>query len=315
MRRIFLGTMVWVFLTMAPLASAATGFVDDPIWLYPENPKEGEMVTLTALFRNAETKSLSGVVSFYDEDVLLGKKTITIPAGGFVPVALTFRVGAGAHAFSASVTSLAEVLSTGESVPFAIPLETAELSKFTIGRSIADQLTAKVTSAAPTEKTADGKTTDTKNPKLDAQSASILEQVEKIEDTVLDAIPDSVEKDIAETFSGVDAWRDEKAQTITTARDAAKRAVDAQSKDSAADTKKLGAPSASNKYIDSPIAYVKYFFLALFSFIFMTKAVFYLVGTILAYIVLRFLYRKIRNGIRKGRESHRRASMPHAPDI
>lgn len=315
MRRIFLGAAIGLFFTMAPLASAATGFIDDPIWLYPENPKEGEMVTLTALFRNAETKPLSGVVSFYDGDVLLGKKTITIPAGGFVPAILTFRVGAGSHSFSASVTSLSEVLSSGQSVPFAIPLETAELSKFTIGRSIADQLTAKVTAATPATKTTDTKTTDTKNPKLDTQSATILGQVEKIENTVLEAIPDSVEKDIAETFSGVDTWRDAKAEMITAARDAAKKAVDAQSKDSAADTEKLGTQSASNKYVDSPIAYVKYFFLALFSFVFMTKAVFYVVGTILAYIVLRFLYRKIRNGIRKGRESHRRASMPHAPDI
>ncbi len=315
MRRIFLGTAIGLLLTVAPVAFAATGFVDDPIWLYPENPKEGEMVTLTALFRNAESKSLSGVVSFYDADVLLGKKTITIPAGGFVPATLTFRVGAGVHTFSATVTSLSEKLGTGESVPFAIPLETAELSKFTIGRSIGDQLTAKVTSGITNEKTTDEKSIDTKNPKLDAQSASILEQVEKVETTVLDAIPDSVEKDIASTFSGVDAWRDEKGQTITEARDAAKRLVDAQTKESSADTKKLGTPSASHKYVDSPIAYVKYFFLALFSFVFMTKAVFYLLGTILAYIVIRFVYRKIRNGIRRGRESHRRANIPHAPDI
>lgn len=46
---------------------------------------------------------------------------------------------------------------------------------------------------------------------------------------------------------------------------------------------------------EKPIAYIKFYFLVVFAFVFGSKNLFYIVAAFLAFIILRFLYRKIRN--------------------
>ena len=59
-----------------------------------------------------------------------------------------------------------------------------------------------------------------------------------------------------------------------------------------------GKSTNNAKLLDAtqkPIDYIKLFFLAIFAFIFATSVVFYVATALLAFLILRFIYRKIRN--------------------
>src|SRR4051812_24060353 len=100
-------TLSLLFLTLgAPLAQATTGFVDSPLLLSPESPRDGDTVTLSVLFHNAESETIRGTVLFYDGQTLLDKKTVNIRSGDVDIAATSFTISAGIHKFSATMSDI-----------------------------------------------------------------------------------------------------------------------------------------------------------------------------------------------------------------
>lgn len=252
---------------MSTTVFAATGFVDSPLWLSPESPKEGEMVTLSAAFLNSEKESLSGIVVFSDGDILLGKKPITIAPNAVATATIIFKIGAGDHNFSASMSGVTRMLKTGTSEPYSSSIETAELPKKFVAKAMTAQASAEVT-------------TDF--------SAPILEKANAVGEKVSAVVPPTVKKTVTSTVGSIDAWRAKDAVSFTASKKAASTAVE---KNKATQSKTTSSSAMSG---DGPLLYVKLVWFTALAFIFSTPLVFYAGGIFLAFVILRFLYRKMR---------------------
>ena len=294
-------------LVSATSVLAETGFVESPLWLFPESPKEGETVTLSALFRNTEKYTLSGTVLFYDGEVLLDEKTVRIAPGGVSTASISFRIGAGTHDFRAAIGGLTEVSSAGKTIPVAIPLESASMRKLVVSKDTPlTKLTAQVKSA--NEETP----SDTES---NSKTFTVFAQVNAFEDAIVSVIPDSVKETASETVESVDTWRQEQVQNFTASRDEAKKESEEHSKKVDAVKAKKGTLSPSDKFVDGPWATIKSIVFAVLTFIFSLPVLFYVIGGILAFIVLRFIIRRIVRIVRGAKDSYHNAHIPKAPSI
>ncbi len=283
---------------------ASTGFVESPIWLYPESPKEGETVTLSTVFRNGEKYTLSGKVLFYDGDILLDDTVIRISPGGVSTASISFRIGAGTHDFRASIASLTEVTSSGKTVPLALPLEAAEMRKVTVTKEVPF---VKNTAQVNTAKNTQEQSTTGASP--------ILEQVSALEEGIVSVIPQPVRQAVVDTASTVDTWRENTASDLSASRDEAKAESKAHTEKVASVKAKNGTLSPSDKYVDGPWATIKTLGLSFALFIFSFPVIFYVVGSLLAFFLLRFIYRRIRRGVSSAKDSYHQAHIPKAPSI
>lgn len=278
---------------------AETGFVDTPLWLTPPVAEEGSMVTLRALFRNEEENTLSGTVLFYDGDVLLGRKAITIPVGTVATASVTFRIGAGEHAFSAQMSNLTGAISSGKFEPVALSLPSAKLQKFNVAKTVDTNLSAQA-----------GKATSSGGSEV-----QILKQIDAVEKNVLASVPESVKEDVMENVKIVEDFRISASDDLSKLRNEANKKV-AQIKVTAEnESQKSTKVAPATKYVDRPLAYVKYGIFSALAFIFATPIAFYLIGVILAFLVLRYLYRKIASWISNRRKASKRSRIPHAPEV
>ena len=172
-RTLALGIVIMSLFSFSAHALADTGFVNDPIWLSPAAPKNGQTVKLTALFHNGEAQSLSGTVLFYDGDTLMGQKKLVIASDGVGVATTSFTINAGTHSFSASMSSVSEVSTNGTATPYTLPIQTVHLSAVTVSA-------ASVASTNP-------------STSLDIPSAEILAQVNDFGNTALSVVPPSVQ--------------------------------------------------------------------------------------------------------------------------
>ncbi len=274
----------------APHARAATGFVDSPLLLSPESPQDGDTVTLSVLFHNAESEPISGSVLFYDGQTLLDKKAVSIDPGAVDIASTTFVIQAGIHTFSATMSSIDETDSTGKQQVVVIPNSTVKLP--------ADLVTRKI---APPVAQADGSSDDS----ADSSSSVILDKVDAAQNAVLNAVPAGAKTAVTSSVTSVDGWRTSVAASLTSSANAANASIQAGKKIDAANAalkpgKKPEAKPATAD--DGPFSVLKYVVLAGLAFFFSTPLVFYLGGLIILYLIIRFIFRRIRKArANKGR--------------
>ncbi|MEI8130013.1 MAG: Ig-like domain-containing protein [bacterium] len=261
--------MLGVFAVAIP-AYATTGFVNSPIWISPDKPSEGQNVTLSAVFHNSETETISGSILFYDENTLLSEKPITLRPDEVATITTSFTISAGAHIFSAKTKNLSQVSSTGTLEVLSVPVATVELPPQFIPKSIVS--------------------TNNGNGVGDVTKV-ILKQVDKAQSAVLSSVPPATKKQISTTANTVDNWRSDTADTFTKVRDNAKASLD-QAKNP---TKKVATKVAPK----GPFTYLLYLLFSFLSFLFSSPVIFYLTGLLIVYFILRYLYLKIRNRNKK----------------
>ena len=242
MKKIFgigIGVFAVGFFAVAIPAYATTGFVNSPIWISPDKPSEGQSVTLSAVFHNAEAETISGSILFYDENTLLAEKPITLRPDEVSTITTSFTISAGAHIFSAKTKNLSQVTSTGSLEILTVPVTTVELPPQFIPKSIVS--------------------TNNGNGVGDVTQV-IMRQVDKAQSAVLASVPPTTKKQISTTANTVDNWRSDTADTFTKVRDNAKASLD-QAKSS---TKKVTAKVAPK----GPFTYLMYLLFSFLSFLF-----------------------------------------------
>ena len=292
----FLPVLLALSFFFAVPADAATGFVSSPIVLTPESPKEGENVKMSVFFYNAEKEAISGTILFYDGDLLIASKAISILPGSIGTASTTFSITAGEHRFSASMKTPSAVLRSGQMEVLPLSASTVELAPLVVKKSIS--LTAQAGAQANT-----------------SAETPILNQIDKAEDAVLAALPSGVKETIGEVAKNLDGWRTERATAFTDDRDEAKTQLDTKESDTGSEVNKSVLPSSGTKPAQTtgkttagtavasdapessgdPLTYVKFVFFGILAFIFATPVVFYALGIILIYLIIRFIVRKIRN--------------------
>lgn len=101
-----------------------------------------------------------------------------------------------------------------------------------------------------------------------------------------------VDVKVSKNIDSLNAWREDTYKQIKDEQ------IKTQSEIKLLESSDKSKNTGNAKLLDAtekPIDYIKLFFLAIFAFVFASSLVFYVVIALLAFIILRFIYKKIRN--------------------
>jgi hypothetical protein len=239
---------------------------------------EGETVKIyTALF-NGGLSSLTAKIEFYDKNVLLGTRDIVVPSMKVGDVSVSWKVTAGDHLISAKIIS-PSIVSGGKKAAVIIDNNLTETDR----KFVPVVLT-----------TIEGKP---------ATSTDVLKsQLDKATSSLDGIVPDSISTPVSENVSSVDNFRVDTLGKITEVKLEAKSKIEELNKvtdikNTSKPTEKTEVKNTNTGIVDAtekPITYLKLFFFSILSFVFGSKLVFYLLILLLIFVVIRFIYRKIR---------------------
>jgi hypothetical protein len=267
--------------------SVATGFIPGQIWYSKDPFVEGDTVKVyTALWNNG-TSPLSAKVEFYDKNVILGFRDIVVQASKLQEVYISWKVTSGDHSISAKIIS-PSITSDGKKEKISVENNITETDKRFIPIVI---------------NTIEG---------TPATTSDVLKnQMEKATSSLSDIVPNSVSKPVSENVGVVDSFRVNTLEKITENKIIAEQKIDElkkaeesvalkdTTKDSKTGKSVTSGSNSSNVGIEDatekPITYLKLIFLSILSFIFGSQIIFYLIIVLFIFLLVRFIYRKIRN--------------------
>ncbi len=244
---------------------AVTGFVPGQIWYSPETFSEGETVKIHTVVWNGNDSDLQAKVEFYDKNVILGSRDITVLPDQIKEINITWKVTSGDHTISAKILS-SSVTNNGKKEKVTLDNIKTEESKIFIPVTI------------------------TKGDGEVATSSDVLKnEIDKASSKIGDIVPESIASPVSEVFNKVDDFREDSSSKISLSKDKTKEEIKVFDNSINKDDKKE-AISATDK----PIAYIKLFLLSVIGFIFETKILFYGLLVFIIFLILRAIYRKIK---------------------
>lgn len=86
--------------------AAVTGFVTPQVELSTSSVVEGEEIEISVSFANQEDARLTGKISFYDGEILLGSRELTLDSGQSGEYIMTWKAVLGEHSFVAKAENL-----------------------------------------------------------------------------------------------------------------------------------------------------------------------------------------------------------------
>jgi hypothetical protein len=284
MKKCFVFTLIILSTFLAFRAYAevpiTTGFIPGQIWYSKEPLVEGDTVKVYTAIWNGDDNSLSAQVTFYDKNVVLGTRDVVVPSSQMKDVSVSWQVTSGDHYISAKIVSSSISTDNKNEQVTLNRVSTTEDHKF----------------VSVVLKNSDGTT---------ASSSDIVNsQINSVSSTVNSVIPASISTPVSKSLDTLDAFRDTTYSNIDSAKKDTQKEIDSLNIKSNSVTNSTKAKTLAENntttastlnQIDKPIAYVKLFFLSVISFIFGYKLVFYGLIAFFAFIIIRYLYRKIRN--------------------
>jgi hypothetical protein len=99
-----LATLGLLFL-LTPVLTFAAGFVPDSIWLSSDSLSHGDVVDIFVTIFNTEDTNLSGIVRYYDDELLLGEVPVTISSNSAKLVDLSWEATQGDRVIFARFSS------------------------------------------------------------------------------------------------------------------------------------------------------------------------------------------------------------------
>ncbi|HNW71889.1 MAG TPA: hypothetical protein PKZ36_03290 [Candidatus Paceibacterota bacterium] len=246
------------------------GIIPANIW-YSEDPfEEGQKVKIYTVVYNPSDKQLSGTVVFFDDDVFLGKKDFSVASKSIKDVSIDWTVTVGDHIIFAKIENAKFLISEGKYEEVYIAENKTEESKRTVSKKIDVKKSTSDTSDSSIVSTVKN-TIEENTPAVVTETANNV--IEKLEDT----------REKAATYS------DEKKQEVKKEIEVLKE-KEANSQNVSTDTKKDSEKVDSSNKLLKPLKYLELFFLNLFSLIFNTKILFYIVLIAVVFLILRFIW-------------------------
>lgn len=290
MRKIilFFTILSFVFLPVGDISVSAktdstTGFLSGDIWYSKAKLIEGDDVKIYTAFWNGENTPVNIKVSFFDKDTLLGEREVSIPALTLKDISISWKVTAGDHQIKASILK-ATSNQSGSSQEVSLSNNEVKTESIFIPK--------RIDSALPAEK------------------------LEQLGEKVVDILPKSVAEPVSASVSDIDLFRQKTSKDIensvketqekikqienpdTKATDnikteSTKNTQDKNNTQKDSDEKKV-VKKDSLSGTEKPIAYLKFYLLGVALFIFKNSWLFYGIILFLIFMILRFIYRKIR---------------------
>lgn len=270
-------TVAVIFCAVLPVRllfaqTTPASFISAPLWFSGELI-EGEKVTISTALYNDGPTPLSGTVSFYDRDTLLGKTAVTVAPKGSVVAHTTWTVTAGDHRIRAE-------LSNGKSGSGTSAVSLSSIATEEIKKNVVKTITV-----APPRTDREG-----------TPEGKQLEIVDALQAKIVDVLPGVV----VEAAASVDALREEGAVQAEAWRTEALQKIEENKKAESAPVKSTSSGKNVDKNSDttfsatpfSPFTYVQLFAGTIFAFILGNQLVAYGVLILIFVFIIRMIIRR-----------------------
>ena len=248
-----------------------SGFISGQIWYSKDILKEGETVNIHTAVWNGEKDQLSVKVEFYDKNVILGVRDITINSLELKDVYVPWKITSGDHTISAKIIYSITTVSGEKKNIVLVRNETSDDKKF-IPAEIKKETNASVGSENKLE-----------------------EKALKVGSQISDILPENVNSSIENNFNKLEVLREETLKDVVAIKDKAQEDVNLIKGNNPSAVEILNEKKDVEYIVKKPIAYIKLFLFSILSFIFDNKIIFYGLLIIIIFYLLRYTYRKIRN--------------------
>jgi len=247
-----------------------SGFIPGQIWYSKDPLIEGDTVNIHTAAWNGETNSVNVKVEFYDKNVILGSRDVIIAPTELQDVSIPWKITAGDHEISAKIISSTVAVS---------------------GKT--EKVTLKRTSTA-SDKQFVAVLVKNKDGDPISEADVLKNQLDQASSTISNVVPEDVSTSLSSGFSTIDNLRNDTLTQVDAAKVATQKEI---GQVLGAETKNINADKVSNVQdaTKKPIAYIKLFLLSVASFILGNKIIFYGILIVLAFLIIRGIYHKIRN--------------------
>jgi len=293
--KIFLFSVLFLCSVLLPISLYAentnVGFVPSNIWYSKDPFSDGEKIKIYTLLFNQDPRELSGKLSFYDRDTLLGSKNFTLKSQESEVVALEWTVTAGTHTIYAKISDAKFLVSAGKYEEVVVSQNESEKSQKIVIKKIAPDI-----------------------KKLESDIKEKVEEsvgpIENIQDKIIENTPEVISKPVIAATSSLDSLRLSGLDYTTNKKEEVQKEIDdlkaleeIQKNNNEEDklinkdkteVKEEGEKNDENKsQVYKPLKYVSLFFFTVLSFILNNKIIFYIILISLVFTILRFIWRKL----------------------
>jgi len=183
---IFLFSLAFIpAITLAQESNA--GFVPSNIWYSKDPFTEGDKIKIYTLIFNPESAQMSGSVSFFDKNVLLGKKDFTVPANGVRDVSVEWTATAGSHVIFGRIEN-ARFLVSGKYEAARLDRTVTEESRRTVSKKVIES-------------------------KEDTTSDSVPQTDKFIQNLILENTPEFIANPVISAANGIENFRQNRADS------------------------------------------------------------------------------------------------------
>jgi hypothetical protein len=303
--KIFLFSVLFLCSVLLPINLYAentnVGFVPSNIWYSKDPFSDGEKIKIYTLLFNQDSRELSGKLSFYNRDTLLGSKNFTLKSQESEVVALEWIVTAGTHTIYARITDAKFLVGSGKYEEINIAQNESEKSQKIVIKKIA--------------------------PDIKKLESDIKEKVEEsvgpianIEDKIIENTPKVISKPVIAVTSSLDSLRLSGLDYTTNKKEEIQKEINelkaeqeiqnnneqyklvngekTEVKEPAQNATQEVAGGEGEKInenksqVNKPLKYLSLFFFTVLSFILNNKIIFYITLIFLVFSILRFIWRK-----------------------
>ena len=261
-------------------ADTNSGFLDNTIWYSKDNFIEGDTIEIHTAVWNGEASVLEGKVDFMDANTIIGTRSISVPANSLADVSISWKVTAGDHTIKTLIRDT-NLKVNGKITPIKFTDNEQSLPKISISKKIAN-------AKAIDDGLADNVSEKVKENLPEQIAEPVSEGINFIDDFRVNT-NDKISSLLVNTNKRLEEYNNtvqpEDKSTSTSTKENTKSTTTKQAE------KEAPKPLSGT---EKPIAYVELFLLTVASFIFKNSIVFYLLCLFIVFIILRFIYRKIR---------------------
>lgn len=263
------------FFNFASAQDSTVSFVKTDIWYSKAKLIEGDKVKIYTAIYNPDSRELSGVVAFYDNSVLLGKKNFLVPGNGVRDVSIDWTVTLGGHSIFAKIEDTKFALSKGKYEQVVlINVETKKDTSIVYKKIIPD-----IDPKAVGEKIED--TVD-----------SVVEPVNGVGSKILENTPDFISEPVSDSVNFLENFRIENKTLTDIKKEQAKQEVEFSKDDKEDGLEDTTKDNSYKSSISTPFAYAKLFLFTLLSYILSSKLLFYGLFVIVLASLVAAIWRK-----------------------
>lgn len=270
---LFILIIVSTFVSLPADVQAVTnsGFIPGQIWYSKEVLVEGETVNIHTAVWNGEKTQISAKVEFYDKNVILGSREVVLASLELKDVFIPWKVTVGDHVISAKIVSSQQVVSGVK-------------EKIVLGRN-----------ATYTDKQSVSVVVKNENGEPVLEKNIIQTKLENTGEKINELLPEEVSDSISDGFEKVEIFRTEYSVELAKIKDDTKKDIEILKNEEKPLLDKVAEKTDIQEATKEPIAYIKLFLFTVLTFIFINKVLFYGLIVFIAFLILRKIYRAIRN--------------------